>query len=74
MQALAERSRKQVGSNQCRMGDDGLKRCAVSLVVRYLLSRGRLRGLAFQDKGPDSDRETRQGTVAWPEAEKRESR
>src|SRR6516165_294530 len=51
MQALAERSRKQVGSNQCRMGDDGLKRCAVSLVVRYLLSRGRLRARPLRAKG-----------------------
>jgi hypothetical protein len=30
--------------------------------------------VTFQDKGPDSEGETHQGTVAWPAAEKRESR
>jgi hypothetical protein len=72
MMALADWSMQRVGSNQCFMGEDGLRRCAVSLVVRYLLSRERLRANTFQDKGPYSEGKTSQGTGAWPEAGKRE--
>jgi hypothetical protein len=42
---------ERVGSNQCNLEEDCLRRCAVSLVVRYLLSRERLRARPFRTKG-----------------------